>query len=143
MVAPKPVSASAVASPMGSVTPLAVRDVQDETFGTRSKYEGDGIVVQMRGNADIGAQERLKSFLDALHLEAKRLKVRETLFDLEELYFMNSSCLSLFLRHINAVMQAPGAQLYRLKFRSNPNLRWQKRSLQALQSYAPNVVSVE
>jgi anti-anti-sigma factor len=127
---------------MGPMT-LALRDVQDETFGTRSRCEGEGIVVQMRGNADIGAQERLKTFLDALHLEAKRLKVRETVFDLEELYFMNSSCLSLLLRHINAIMQATGGQGYRLKFRSNPNLRWQRRSLQALRSYAPDIVTVE
>jgi anti-anti-sigma factor len=122
---------------------LAISDVQEETFGTKSDQAGDSIVVRMRGNADIQVQDRLRRFLNALDLEAKRLQVKETTFDLQELYFMNSSCLSLLLRHINGVLESRTSHAYGLRFRSNPNLLWQKRSLQALHSFAPNVVIVE
>jgi anti-anti-sigma factor len=136
----KPVSAEGTS--MNS-TALTVCDVQRETFRTQSVRGGDAIVVHLRGNADIDAQDLLKTFLEGLHLEATRLGIRETVFDLDELYFMNSSCLSLLLRHVNALMQSPGAQPHRVKFRANPNLRWQRRSLQALRSYAPEIVSIE
>ncbi|SRR5579883_986097 len=123
-----------------SATRLGVSDVHIDTFKTRSEHRGRSITVTLQGNADIDAQEHLKALLDALHVEARRLGVADTIFDLQELYFMNSSCLSLLLRHVNVVMQAPD---YQLKFRVNPNLRWQKRSLQALHSYAPNLVTIE
>jgi anti-anti-sigma factor len=122
---------------------LAVQDVHVATFATHSRQEGDVVVVCLVGNADVAAQESLKKFLDALHAEAQALKIRELRFAVEELYFMNSSCLSLLLRHINAVLQAPAARKYKMKFKSNPNLRWQKRSLKALQSYAPDLVAIE
>jgi anti-anti-sigma factor len=122
---------------------LAVSDVHKATFGTRSERGSAGVVVHMRGNADIDAQEQLKLFLDALHDEARRLGLGAIVFDLDELYFMNSSCLSLLLRFVNAAMPSPNSQGIRLTFRSNPHLRWQRRSLQALRSYAPDIVSIE
>jgi anti-anti-sigma factor len=122
--------------------PIALNDVQKDAFQTWSEQRGDAIVVRMRGNADIDAQEQLKHFLDRLHTEAKRLAIQEMVFELQELYFMNSSCLSLLLRHVNAILESP-SHAYHLTFRSNPNLRWQKRSFQALQSYAPELINLE
>ena len=126
-----------------SDTRIHLIDVQKETFRTLSERQGDTILVRMKGNADIDAQEHLKKFLDELHQRVTHLGIRAAVFELEELYFMNSSCLSLLLRHVNAVMAAPASQGYRLVFRPNGNLRWQKRGLQALVSYAPDIVSVE
>jgi hypothetical protein len=97
----------------------------------------------MRGNADIAVQGHMKSFLTEVHAKASHLGIRETVFELDELYFMNSSCLSLLLRHVNAIMEERDSRAYRLRFCSNRNLRWQKRSLEALQSYAPDIVSIE
>ena len=122
---------------------IPLSDVQKDTFRTLSERRGDSIVVHLKGNADIDAQEHLKKFLDELHQQAMQLGIRTAVFELEELYFMNSSCLSLLLRHVNAVMATPSSKAYRLVFRPNGNLRWQKRSLQALGSYAPDIVSVE
>jgi anti-anti-sigma factor len=125
------------------VLALSITDVEKDTFKTRSAAKDGAIVVQMRGNADIAAEAPLKKFLDDLHAEAKRLAIRETLFEVQELYFMNSSCLSLLLRHVNTVLQSSTSHAYKLRFRSNHNLRWQKRSLQALRAFAPDVVSIE
>jgi anti-anti-sigma factor len=120
-----------------------ITDVKIETFSTQSREQSDAIVIKMSGNADMAAHDRLKSFLDDVHVAAKSLAVREVTFDVQELYFMNSSCLSLLLRLINAVVESPGGKPYGLRFRSNANLRWQARSLRALGSYAQDIVVVE
>ena len=56
---------------------------------------------------------------------------------------MNSSCLSLLLRFINGIVALRASEQYRVRFKSNANLRWQKRSLAALHAYAQELVVVE
>jgi hypothetical protein len=41
------------------------------------------------------------------------------------------------------VLELPAAQQYKARFRSNSNLRWQKKSLQAIQAYAKELVILE
>ena len=91
----------------------------------------------------MAVHERLKGFLDALGIAAKSARPKEVVFEFEELYFMNSSCLSLILRFLNGVLELPAAQQYKARFRSNSNLRWQKKSLQAIQAYAKELVILE
>jgi hypothetical protein len=117
-------------------------DIQEPTFSTQTHRNGDAIVVAMKGNADTIVGDRLKVFLDDLHRAAGAWSIREAVFELHDLYFMNSSCLSLFLRLINVVLESR-LHKYTLRFRSNPNLRWQQKSLQAIVSYAGEIVSVE
>ena len=114
-----------------------------DSFSAQSERRGDVIVVSMRGNADMAAHERLKSYLDELDVSAKTSHVKEAVFELQDLYFMNSTCLSLLLRLINAVATAKPEERYKLRFRSNPNLRWQKKSLEALRAYADELVVIE
>jgi hypothetical protein len=120
-----------------------IADIKLPTFSTTSSQNADAMVVKMDGNADMTAHEPLKAFLDDLHKMTRTYRIREVTFDVQELYFMNSSCLSLFLRLINAVVESQASHSYSLRFRSNPNLRWQKRSLDAIRTYAKDVVSIE
>jgi anti-anti-sigma factor len=122
--------------------PASIRDIKIQTFSTQSEQRGDALVVSLSGNADMAVHDQLKSFLDDLHRTAGALSIEETVFELQELYFMNSSCLSLLLRLVNSVLQSKQHK-YTLRFRSNPNLRWQKKSLEAIRSYAREVVVVE
>ncbi len=69
--------------------------------------------------------------------------MREVVFDWKDLYFMNSSCLSLLLRFMNRALELAELQRYKLKFLSNPNLKWQAKSLQALHAYAKELIVVE
>jgi anti-anti-sigma factor len=119
----------------------SISDIKAQGFSTQSQRENDAIIVQLTGNADMAVHEQLKNFLDEVHRSAMTTRVRETIFELQDLYFMNSSCLSLFLRLINTVLES--RYRYALRFRSNPNLRWQKRSLEAIRSYAQDVVIVD
>lgn len=117
--------------------------INEETFSAKCESGPSPVVVRLTGNADMVVHDRLKVFLDGVHATARSSPRSEVLFDLTELYFMNSSCLSLFVRFINAVVELPASDRIRVRFRSNPNLRWQAKSLAALRGFAEDVVSVE
>ncbi len=117
--------------------------ISAESFTAHYESNGDQMVVWMRGNADMAVHERVKAFLDALDQAARAAGAKEAVFELGELYFMNSSCLSLLLRFINGIVSLSATEQYKVRFRSNRNLRWQKRSLAALHAYAQEIVTVE
>jgi hypothetical protein len=117
--------------------------IKAEGFTAHLEHKGTAIVVSMRGNADMAVHEKLKLFLDEVDQNARSVLAKEAIFEFGELYFMNSSCLSLLLRFINTVVGARPSQQYRVKFKSNPKLRWQQKSLEALRAYAQDLVSVE
>jgi hypothetical protein len=119
-----------------------IAEIQEATFSTQTERKPDVVLVTMRGNADSVVSERLKVFLDEVHRAAELWKIREAVFDVHELYFMNSSCLSLFLRLINMILESR-MHKYSLRFRSNKNLRWQQKSFQAILAYAGEIVSVD
>jgi len=91
----------------------------------------------------MAVHERLKAFLDDLHGTVKAARAKEAVFEFQELYFMNSSCLSLLLRFINTVVGTQSSQQYVVRFKSNPKLRWQQKSLDALRAYAQDHVFIE
>jgi anti-anti-sigma factor len=122
---------------------LHVNDVKAAHFSTSSALRGGVIVVSVSGNADMVVLEPLKAFLEAVDSEAKRLATSEVVFELADLFFMNSSCLSVLMRMVNGVSTAEAGRRYKLRFRVNPNLRWQKRSLRALSAVAQDVVLID
>ena len=54
---------------------------------------------------------------------------------------MNSSCFKAFVVWIDTVKNA--GRVYRIRFLTDPEMHWQRRSLEALRRLATNVVSVE
>lgn len=120
-----------------------VSEIEMEGFSAHLERRGSALVVPLKGNADMAVQEKLRAFLDHLASASQASTVKETVFELDELYFMNSSCLSLLLRFINRILEVPKDRRPTVRFRSNQNLQWQRKSLQALQSYAQEIVVVE
>lgn len=117
--------------------------VKTQWFTAQMEQRGDQIFVSMSGNADMEIHERLKKFLHDLHAMAKALRPQEVVFQFQELYFMNSSCMSLLLRFINDVQSSRAAEQFNVRLRSNPDQRWQRKSFDAMQAYAPELVTVE
>jgi anti-anti-sigma factor len=117
--------------------------IKAEGFTAQFDHRGSAVVVSMRGNADMAVHEKLKAFLDEVDQKVRSARAKEAVFEFEELYFMNSSCLSLLLRFINTVVGAQASQQYLVRFKSNPKLRWQQKSLDALRAYAQDLVFVE
>ena len=56
---------------------------------------------------------------------------------------MNSSCFKCLVTWVNDVVELPDAERYQLRFRSNAEILWQRRSLHVLKTLATDVISVE
>ena len=127
---------------MNAMKQINIADVACDSFTTVSKFDGRRLTVRMRGNADIDALPLLKPFIAALDTEAVQVRAQIVELDLDELYFMNSSCLSILSTWIRKLSTSTGGPTYRIEFRANEKLRWQKRSLHVLCCFGQNLVTI-
>jgi len=100
-------------------------------------------VLRFRGNADMSSIEPLDDYLRAVHEEAGIHGVTSVVVDFRALEFMNSSCFKCFVEWLGKVQDLPASKRYRVIFDSNREIHWQRRSLNALRSFAMDVVTVE
>jgi hypothetical protein len=99
------------------------------------------LMLRFAGSGDMNAMSSLSVYLKRVHEEAARLSLSEVTCDLKQLVFMNSSCFKSFAVWIDTVKNAqPG---YRIRFLTDPNLHWQRRSLEALRRLAANIVTID
>ncbi len=120
------------------VTPLSL-----EALTSTARLEDDTIVITLLGNADLRARKELADMLRELHQAAREQKVKEVVVDVRELEFMNSSCFKAFVGWLTDIMELPAEARYVVRFISNPDTLWQRRSLHALRSYALMTVKIE
>ena len=111
------------------------------SFQATPTLENDRLALRFVGNGDMNAIAPLSAFLKQVHEEATRLAVTEVRCDLQQLVFMNSSCFKSFVVWIDTVKTS--AVRYQIAFKTNPNLPWQRRSLEALRRLAANIVTIE
>jgi hypothetical protein len=121
---------------------LQVPSFQSDSFSIQGALDSHEIAVKCVGNGGIDATPVVDRYLRDLHAEAHRLGVAEVVVDFSELYFMNSSCFKCFASWLSAMLKGEGGKAYRVRFVSNPNLRWQLRSLEALRCLAPQLVDI-
>ena len=114
----------------------------DDFIGT-VHHEGTELTAKLKGTADYAALEGLDKLLSRTHAEAKRLGARKVVIDLRELEFMNSSSFKVFVTWLALLQELATDKQYRIHFRSNPNLHWQRRSLAALSCFAVDLVAIE
>lgn len=122
-------------------SPLQPVDILGDVFSTSSNLQGERIVVRLVGCLDMQTAPFLKRFLDQLGEPAPSDGVRELEFNTEQLYLMSSSaisCLASWLKVLKA-----GERVRSVKFVTNPNLGWQRRSLDPLRRLATTLVSIE
>ncbi len=122
---------------------LANFSVMEPGFSFEPSHDGEMLLVRFTGNADMNAMKILSSCLKRLHDEAVRLQVREVMCDFTGLFFMNSSCFKSFVAWITTVEALEPRARYRIRMRSNMQLHWQKRSLEALRCLAEKIVTIE
>jgi hypothetical protein len=102
----------------------------------------NAVDARLAGNADSLVLPELESFLALLHTEACRLGAGEVRLDVRELYFMNSSCMKLFVNWFTLLRELDQKKQYRVVIRSSPKLHWQARSFDALCYIANGLVTV-
>lgn len=119
-----------------------VVSVKGDDFAAAAQHEGTAISAWLKGNADYAALDALDMLLDRIHAESRRLGINEVVIDLRQLEFMNSSCFKSFVSWITNIQELDADRQYKVKFLSNPNMHWQKRSLHSLRCFAVELISV-
>jgi hypothetical protein len=119
---------------------LALGDVRGEVFSTRSELSNQRLRVVLTGCLDMETAPDLERFLaDATRVLTSE-GVRDVEFELAGLYLMSSSSISItaaWIKRLKGV--APSC---RVKFKTNPNLAWQRRTLESIRRVAESMVSV-
>jgi hypothetical protein len=103
--------------------------------------EGSSGRVRFTGTGEAEGAAVLDRFLALLHRQALALELREVTLELEELAFINSSCLKAMVAWIYKVDTE--GQPYKIVLIRNSALHWQRTSLATLQRLAPEIVVLE
>jgi len=102
-----------------------------------------GRKVRFVGNADGAAVVALTGLIGDIHKVAEQLAGEEVMIDLQELEFMSASCFKLLVTWVAQIQELAPEARYRLRFRANPGISWQKRSLRTLTCFATDLIAVE
>jgi anti-anti-sigma factor len=117
-----------------------VQDLEGDDFATRSAYEDGTLSVKLVGSLDMETTPRLRHFLGRVE-EAAANTAQAVVFDATQLYLMSSSaisCFASFLKRLKGLNHP-----FRLTFRTNRALAWQRRAFEPLARLAGAFVTIE
>jgi len=97
--------------------------------------------VRFAGTGEAEGAAVLDRFLGLLHRQALANDLRRVTIELEELEFINSSCLKAMVAWIYKVDTE--GRPYKIHLRRDASMHWQRTSLATLQRLAPDVVVIE
>jgi hypothetical protein len=117
--------------------------LKTEDFSASAELDRGRLVTTLAGNADLDTKAPLAEFLSQLHEEACARSVSEVVVDLRSVEFMNSNCLKTFVTWIFVAKDLPVQDRYQIVLRSNPNILWQRRSVEALSCVARDLVRID
>lgn len=103
-----------------------------------------GLVVELRlsGASDVNVAAPLHGLVDQLHAAVRDAGIKEVVVDIASLEFMNAGSFKVFVAWIGRINELEPDQRYRLRFLSNANIRWQRRSLDTLSCFATDIVKI-
>jgi hypothetical protein len=118
-----------------------IATVADAEFSASAREEAGRLVLTFTGATELDTRPLLEGFLGQVHDEVCLRGVPEVTVDLSAASFINSACLKALAGWIiNATTKARAR--YRIGFVASKAHVWQRRSLAALASIAPDLVSV-
>ena len=117
-------------------------DVHVGELHAAARSAESSMTLSLVGTADTSAEAALNELLGRLHGELQKAGMRDVVVDMHDLEFMNSSCFKCFLSWITDIQELEQERQYRVKFVSNPQLHWQKRSLHSLRCFAVELITV-
>lgn len=122
---------------------LTIDPIEANRLTVAPFLDGRVLHVRLTGVADGQMMSRLASFLNRIHVEARRLRVTEVRVDFRNLEFMDSSCSKAFVTWLALLADlAPECQ-YPIRFLSNPIHHWQRKTLHVLSAFAPGLACVD
>jgi hypothetical protein len=104
---------------------------------------GETLTLELKGEGNTETIDVLANIIAATHARARAEKASEVVVDIKQLEFMNSSCFKKLVTWLDWVQELNESDRYRIRFRSSEAVHWQRRSLQALQCFAVDLVSVD
>jgi hypothetical protein len=117
--------------------------IHTDELHSETTYAAAAVNLRLIGSAESVALAPLGKMLGKLHGEAIRLEVREVTVDMRELEFMNSSCFNVFATWLGELQDLEPGQQYRIRFLSDDQKHWQRRSLGALSCFAVDLIQIE
>jgi hypothetical protein len=106
--------------------------------------ESEGVIALVfAGSAETAAMSAIDELLKKAHDTALTNGVKEISVGFRDLEFMNSSCIKVFVTWLTRIESIAEDKRYRIRFLSDPNKSWQKRSLQALSCFALGSITVD
>jgi len=124
------------------MSPLETLSVDTKDLCVRASSVGAGCLeLALTGTAETPAVDVLKTLVRRLQEHAQHTKLSEVVVNLRQLEFMNSACFKTFVTWLGELREAHGGAQYRIHFVSDRNKHWQRRSLGALQCFAPSLVT--
>ena len=125
------------------MSPLEVPALAYPAFGLSARSSGSKITLTFNGNADMMVIDDLYRYLASIHEHACKDHASEVVVDFQDLEFMNSSCFKCFVTWISTVKSLGLEERYQIRFICKRGMHWQKGSLEALCSFAVDVVSIQ
>ena len=117
--------------------------MKGESMTVETSLDAQAIKCLFKGTADLRVGTTLQELLRDLHNKAMELGVKNVNVDFQNLEFMNSSCFKSFVTWLSDVQDLPSDRQYAIRFHSNPEFLWQRRSLHALRCFAAELVTVD
>lgn len=112
-------------------------------FQSTPSFEPGRLTVKLEGEGNLDAIDAIRTVLTGAHAEAQRLGVKEVVIDLTELEFLNSSGIKHFVSWLRDASLLPAESSYGIRLISSPLVPWQRRSLNALQCFAPKLLTID
>ena len=118
-----------------------VADIHGDVFSTRSEQVGQRLCVELTGCLDMETAPALEAFLGALPRALSSERIREIEFATGGLFLMSSSAFSHLAAWVKRLKQlCPGSCI---RFKTNPNLTWQRRTFDSIRRVAESIVVVD
>jgi hypothetical protein len=122
---------------------FGVDPIVKEGFAISARQQGNAVFIKLTGNGDMETPAILNGYLKKVHGEAMRVRAHSVIVECDELYFMSSACIKCLATWIDGIVKLDPMERYKVKFQSNANLPWQRRSFEALRRFAPALVHVD
>jgi anti-anti-sigma regulatory factor len=128
---------------MTAATDELLLEKESAELRTEARAGENMLTLTLKGTADSRVAAELGEILTTIHAEATKRKSHEVIVDFRALDFMNSSCFKAFVTWIAKVQDLAADAQYRIRFTSDSNKHWQRRSLSALSCFAVDLIRVD
>jgi hypothetical protein len=103
---------------------------------------GEAAELRLTGSSSASVAEPLHDLVNQLHAAICEAALQDVVVDISMLEFMNAGCFNVFVAWLGRINELDPARRYHLRFISNANIRWQRRSLHTLSCFAIDLVHI-